>query len=933
MASRLSSLLVRDGLVGVKRMERAFQRQVIYGGALDTILLEMSLVDETTLCEYLSLATGLPAASSDELEMISSEATEACPEELARAFYVAPLTVEDDALRVLVSEPVDFAQLEDLADRLDMAIQPLVAPEFRFNLLFSRAFGLPGSARFRKLAEAVAHIEPIKRPELAPDAPPEPAPEPEEASEPPETTAPRTSSPRADTAPVTPEEAAAAAASEPPPAVDPEPPAGSDGIVDSEVDAGWSMSQVFDAVAMDAAARDTERETSDTLREDTRPTIETAAVEPPAEHATLPPLAEADESHTPSPPPDTRPPPIAEASGAPEAPEEPEVIAAENAAVAPDREIVDVPLPPSDPRSTMRFSSDSLRERLDDGARPKRVSDAYRIVRPLRSEPATPRTSTIHAASPPIPEAAERGADRFTGGDLNADLVVSGEIDEEAHTEPVAAPPLGPLSVADARELLGAATDRDSIFEVMLRALSARAPYAAVMICHGNSGDGRFALVDGQALTAGVDSAAIPLESDSPFKQVVESASPYIGKLACGNPEVDAQAQKLCGGELPPSALLLPIALRNRVVAIAVAHRAPDNIAITEVAEILPLASDVVEALVRLIVDAKKRAASMSQQMTQQTGDITEVPPGSAGDPELVRLLDQVESPVRQASDEAKDALQGRAAEVVPMLDDRFPGRLEVDRYEIGWRTIRASQYGPLMDLVIKLGASCGPMLSKKLEDPRRDVRYYAAVCAAELRPHAALDALVERIFDRDYGVRDIAIHALGGYPASELDTALSAARSALHSSSNDRVVAAANALAVLADLRSIPHLLEVLEGDRETAVPARRALRRLTSQDFAWSIRKWRSWWDRNRGRTRIEWLLDALAHRDEEIRRQAVDDLRTLTGESFNFNPDATRREREDSRAKWLDWWDREGSRRFLTDPANERDMSTAKLPGLDR
>ena len=32
-SSRLSSLLVRDGVVGVKRMEQAFQRQVIYSGA------------------------------------------------------------------------------------------------------------------------------------------------------------------------------------------------------------------------------------------------------------------------------------------------------------------------------------------------------------------------------------------------------------------------------------------------------------------------------------------------------------------------------------------------------------------------------------------------------------------------------------------------------------------------------------------------------------------------------------------------------------------------------------------------------------------------------------------------------------------------------------------------------------------------------------
>jgi hypothetical protein len=65
MPARLSSLLVRDGLVGVKRMEKAFQRQVIYGGSLDTILLEMNLVTEERLTQYLALASGLPPAARE----------------------------------------------------------------------------------------------------------------------------------------------------------------------------------------------------------------------------------------------------------------------------------------------------------------------------------------------------------------------------------------------------------------------------------------------------------------------------------------------------------------------------------------------------------------------------------------------------------------------------------------------------------------------------------------------------------------------------------------------------------------------------------------------------------------------------------------------------------------------------------------------------
>ena len=43
MTSRLASLLTQDGKVPARRMADAFQRQVIFGGTLDTILLEMGL--------------------------------------------------------------------------------------------------------------------------------------------------------------------------------------------------------------------------------------------------------------------------------------------------------------------------------------------------------------------------------------------------------------------------------------------------------------------------------------------------------------------------------------------------------------------------------------------------------------------------------------------------------------------------------------------------------------------------------------------------------------------------------------------------------------------------------------------------------------------------------------------------------------------------
>jgi hypothetical protein len=153
MPSRLSSLLVRDGLVGVKRMEKAFQRQVIYGGSLDTILLEMGLVPEDRLTQYLALTSGLPPATRAETHVFDPAALRLCTEAIAQAHRVAPLQIDDGALRVLVCDPVDLALLEDLADVLDMPVQPLIVPEYRWHVVFARDFDKQAAARFATLAK------------------------------------------------------------------------------------------------------------------------------------------------------------------------------------------------------------------------------------------------------------------------------------------------------------------------------------------------------------------------------------------------------------------------------------------------------------------------------------------------------------------------------------------------------------------------------------------------------------------------------------------------------------------------------------------------------------------------------------------------------------------------------------------------------------
>ena len=67
------------------------------------------------------------------------------------------------------------------------------------------------------------------------------------------------------------------------------------------------------------------------------------------------------------------------------------------------------------------------------------------------------------------------------------------------------------------------------------------------------------------------------------------------------------------------------------------------------------------------------------------------------------------------------------------------------------------------------------------------------------------------------------------------------------------------------------------------------------------------------NRDRNRIEWLIDALLHADEEMRRLAGDELKTLTQEYFGYHAAAPKKDRELVHRKYRKWWEQHGQKRF--------------------
>ena len=168
MASRLSDRLVKAGRVSADTMRSAIARQAVYGGALDTALLETDALDESLLWEELGNATGLeipePALCENPVKCVNPDGTaielDGGWSEKARA---VPVGVKNGALQLLCGEPLARAELDAASERLGVPFQLYIVPEVRLAAVRQAIFDRPMPPRLLRLFARVAGAEPVRR--------------------------------------------------------------------------------------------------------------------------------------------------------------------------------------------------------------------------------------------------------------------------------------------------------------------------------------------------------------------------------------------------------------------------------------------------------------------------------------------------------------------------------------------------------------------------------------------------------------------------------------------------------------------------------------------------------------------------------------------------------------------------------------------------
>jgi hypothetical protein len=270
-------------------------------------------------------------------------------------------------------------------------------------------------------------------------------------------------------------------------------------------------------------------------------------------------------------------------------------------------------------------------------------------------------------------------------------------------------------------------------------------------------------------------------------------------------------------------------------------------------------------------------------------------------------------------SSAAGDKLVQIGEPAVAVLASSFPGPITAElRRGIGNAPSRASECGPVLRTLARIGVKAASVLVVRTADSDPNVRAWATRLLGEMPNEEAARAIVRRFVDDEQEVRRAALAAgrlLQANPEARAMVQVGLAELLSDSSRpEEQRHALIEAVADLRDGRSVPTALRLLE-DRSNDIvrSAHWALVVLARQDFGLSAAAWQEWWRHNSARHRIEWLIDALLHDSADIRRAAGDELKSTTKEYFGYYDDLPVVERQKAQNRYREWWEAKGKARF--------------------
>ena len=153
--TRIGELLLDASLISDEQLEKALAEQGRTGWKLGSILVSMGFIDENLLATFLSMQTGVPCVSLQNV-FPSPAVLELLPKTTARRAGAIPIKRVDDTLHVAMVDPTDSRTLEELKKATRLEILPLIAPATAVSRALQTYYPRRGRTRPRPQPGSIA---------------------------------------------------------------------------------------------------------------------------------------------------------------------------------------------------------------------------------------------------------------------------------------------------------------------------------------------------------------------------------------------------------------------------------------------------------------------------------------------------------------------------------------------------------------------------------------------------------------------------------------------------------------------------------------------------------------------------------------------------------------------------------------------------------
>jgi HEAT repeat protein len=245
-------------------------------------------------------------------------------------------------------------------------------------------------------------------------------------------------------------------------------------------------------------------------------------------------------------------------------------------------------------------------------------------------------------------------------------------------------------------------------------------------------------------------------------------------------------------------------------------------------------------------------------------------------------------------------------------LAARFPGPIDPGSASDVRSFPPPSAHGPLLRACVEIGPTLTPFILPLVDHPRPQIRFYAAFLFQDLRDPRCMRPLAAHAFDPDPDVRLIATRVLESYNrVAGFVEATDLVRAELKSKDRERALLASEAAGTLRDTRAVAVLIDILSvRDKQLRETALESLCSITAKHHGYRPAKWKAWYAEHGQQTRVEWVLDALRHRDTAVRRWASDELVRITGHRISPPQGGEKPTAKYVLQQWTAWWEAHAS-----------------------